>query len=353
MFRFRSSSFNLNGSGKVSKANKRKRSDDRELVRSGNSKKLLKCTDELMNWYVTQTIYDELEKRNTHQLKCVCEENGIKRSGAKYEITAAIRAHVEGYFKQQEKLKLASAAQDKAGGGVATTRLEVLNIKSLETVESYCKKFQAQKLDKEKSFDKKVDMICGLTQGTKDQVLTAVTGPKRNKYNGKHGELAEDLLDYLGKDLWLEFFKTHKDRMSIQQFQQCINCMAEKHECEDYGHANVLARVGDDILDFIENDEFQTFLSEKLDSICQYGRPKKNKKAKCIDSIEADRPKDGISTAQKESGYSSAFQKLFKTPLAVSNKENETAVVNNIENETIVVVNIKDNESDVVDLTSC
>lgn len=342
MFRFRSSSFNLNGSGKVSKANKRKRSDDRELVRSGNSKKLLKCSDELMNWYITRTIYNELEKRNTHQLKIVCEENGIKRSGAKYEITAAILSHVEGYFKQQEKLKIASAAQE-SGGVAPSIRLEVLNIKSLETVESYCKKFQAQKLDKEKSFDKKVDMICGVTQGTKDQVLTAVTGPKRNKYNGKHGELAEDLLDYLGNDLWLEFFKTHKDRMSIEQFQQCINCMAEKHKCEDYGHANVLARVGDDILDFIENDEFKTFLSEKLDSIDQYGRPKKNKKAKYVDSIDADHPKDGISTAQKISGYSSAFQKLFKTPLDVSNKENDTAVV----------VNNRDNKIDVVDLTSC
>lgn len=329
MFGFRST-FNLNGSGKVSKANKRKREANREEVRSGNSKKELKCSDELIHWYVTHTIYDELEKRNTNDLKCICEVNGIKRSGAKYEITAAIRAHVEGYFKQQEKLKVAKAAQDKDGGGVAPSiRLEVLNIKSLETVESYCKKFQAQRLDKEKSLDKKVDMLCGLSQGTRDQVLTAVTGPKRNKYNGKHGELAEDLLTLLGNDLWLQFFKTHKDHLTIQQFQQCIDCMAQKHECEEYGHANILGRVGDDILNFIENNEFKTFLSEKLDSIDQYGRPKKNKKAKVVEST---------STAPKLSGYSSAFQKLFH-PV---NKENETIVVNN-----------KENESDVVDLTSC
>ena len=143
---------------------------------------------------------------------------------------------------------------------------------------SYCEKFQVKKLDKENDIAKKIDMLCGLTQGVCDQVLTAVTGPKRNKYNGKHGELAEDLLNFLSEDILLNFFNVHLDQITIQQFQSIILCMSARHGMEGYGHYNILARVGDSILELFENkDEFSIYLSEKLDSVDQYGRKRKVK----------------------------------------------------------------------------
>lgn len=286
-----SSGFSFLGSGKVSKANKRKRAGDREDVRAGNSKKELKLTPELRQWYESNTLYEEMAKRSLNVLKIVCEENGIKRSGAKYEVTAAIEAHCEGYYRQQERLQIISQSKGNSDDSIsAAFKLEVLSIKSLETVDSYCKKFQIKKLDKEKDFNKKIEMLIGITSATKEQVHIAVTGSKRHKYNGKHGDLAEDLLDYLANDIWFNFIQTNQNILTLEQFEKCINSMAEKNGSEDYGHANVLARVGDQILDFIK-DEFANYLSEKLDSIDQYGRRDRKRTIRVVQNNDETKSK--------------------------------------------------------------
>lgn len=83
------------GSGHISKGNKQKRSANRETVRSGNANKVLICCDELLQWQKNGTLGTELRKRNTNELKMICEENKIPRSGAKYEILQNIFAHVQ------------------------------------------------------------------------------------------------------------------------------------------------------------------------------------------------------------------------------------------------------------------
>lgn len=396
MFMFKrssSSGFSFLGSGKVSKANKRKRAGDREDVRAGNSKKELKLTSELRQWYESNTLYEEMAKRSLNVLKIVCEENGIKRSGAKYEVTAAIEAHCEGFYRQQERLQIISQSKGNSADSIsAAFKLEVLSIKSLETVDSYCKKFQIKKLDKEKDINKKIEMMTGVTSATKEQVHIAVTGSKRHKYNGKHGDLAEDLLDYLANDIWFNFIQTNQNILTLEQFEKCINSMAEKNGSEDYGHANVLARVGDQILDFIK-DEFANYLSEKLDSIDQYGRRDRKRTIRVVqnnDETKSKVPKtdgsndissvtpativkdatpvisemivkDTAVTTVKDTTTTTATVKVITPPSTTStttaSKSTRTAAffklfeksVSNVENDTPAV---NKNEADIIDLSS-
>jgi hypothetical protein len=46
--------------------------------------------------YQSNNLHKEFQAKTTEELKSICLANGIKRSGAKYEITAAILAHVQG-----------------------------------------------------------------------------------------------------------------------------------------------------------------------------------------------------------------------------------------------------------------
>ena len=46
--------------------------------------------------YQSNNLHKEFQAKTTDELKSICIANGIKRSGAKYEITAAILAHVQG-----------------------------------------------------------------------------------------------------------------------------------------------------------------------------------------------------------------------------------------------------------------
>ena len=101
---FGGSARNLCGSGKISKANKKKRALKRSKVASGKTEKDLICSDELLSFFSSGVLKEELRKMNTSQLKQICLENGIARSGAKYEVLASIVAHVVG-FKRQQKSK--------------------------------------------------------------------------------------------------------------------------------------------------------------------------------------------------------------------------------------------------------
>lgn len=82
MFSFqRRGGINLHGSGSVSKANKRKRSSKREEVRSGNCAKVLTCLPELLELTRGGNLVGELNKRTCAQLKDMCAESGILRTG--------------------------------------------------------------------------------------------------------------------------------------------------------------------------------------------------------------------------------------------------------------------------------
>ena len=80
---------NFFGSGKSSKATKRKRLEKRRATSSGRGGSELICEDELLEMDKHGMLYTKLKADyNLAQLKEICIRNKIPRSGAKYEVCA-------------------------------------------------------------------------------------------------------------------------------------------------------------------------------------------------------------------------------------------------------------------------
>ena len=103
---------NLLGSGKISKAIKKKRAANFGAKLKENKK--IKLDGILLEWVEQGILHEQLEKRNSEFLKMVCIENQIPRAGAKYEIVGRIRKTVYAWQAQQEKAqkKTAEATSD-------------------------------------------------------------------------------------------------------------------------------------------------------------------------------------------------------------------------------------------------
>jgi hypothetical protein len=92
---------NLLGSGKISKANKKKRAANFGAKLKEN--KNIQLTGILLEWVEQGVLQAQLEKQNCEYLKEVCSENQIPRAGAKYEVVGKIRKTVMAWKDQQEK----------------------------------------------------------------------------------------------------------------------------------------------------------------------------------------------------------------------------------------------------------
>ena len=80
---------NFFGSGKSSKATKRKRLEKRRATSSGRGGSELICEDELLEMEKGGMLRRKLNADyNLAQLKEICIRNKIPRSGAKYEVCA-------------------------------------------------------------------------------------------------------------------------------------------------------------------------------------------------------------------------------------------------------------------------
>ena len=202
--------FGRSGRGK---ALKQARAAKRQAVKnSGVKDKVLSCSEELLTSWT-----EGHEKRNTQDLKVLCEENGIPRSGAKYEIIEAIEAHVQGYLRQQSLL---SKTETAAGSNSSEERLEVqadlkiCNRKTLEAAFNTAKKEAAKMASEGASScpNKRFALLDGITSGLDHQIFTAVSGPSRARYNGKRGDLAIVANEWIAQQ-WLEFFRSHHHQM--------------------------------------------------------------------------------------------------------------------------------------------
>jgi hypothetical protein len=266
-----------------------------------------------LSWSNASTLHAELQKRNTTELKEICCENGIPRSGAKYEIVANIQAHVKGYTEQQKQLEIKKSS---ASGDLSSSiRLEVLKIKKLEGVYKYCTDFNSKILAKQSGTSKQLQSLQGLTEGTLDQILNAVTGPRAAHYNGKYGELAMETSTLLG-ELWLTFLKINHNSLTNKEVENWLTSFSRKHKSEDFGYYHLLALYGDEIAEIFDKEELKKIILEKTGSVSQYGRDKrKNKRQKQLYSDDEEEDEKTAAPVVKE--------------VAVDdNKENENQNVN-------------------------
>ena len=218
----------------------------------------MQCSDELLEWSKNKTLRAELDKRNTVELKEICQENKILRTGPKYEVIANILAHIQGFKLQQEKRQLEKCASiNCSGSAISTTsakvELEVMNLKSFKTVSNFTCKFE-KRLALVKDITNKFEMLFGLTKGVQKQIKIAVTGPSRAQYNGKWGTLAEDVNNDLA-GYWLDFFTIHYRDISIEQLRKWVILLSETPPCDGFGYPSVITLIGDDVISKCITDE--------------------------------------------------------------------------------------------------
>mmetsp|Transcript_22981 Transcript_22981/g.45620 ORF Transcript_22981/g.45620 Transcript_22981/m.45620 type:complete len:446 (-) Transcript_22981:204-1541(-) len=139
-----------------------------------------RCSGELLRWVESKTVHQELEKRTTEQLKLVCEENGLPRSGAKYKLKGLLLAHA----------KAAGFRHEAAGtGGVAAgiaTQFAKSGLTFARALGLFAKLVKGS--SKLANFRERVETVQAAAKGMDYQIYCAITGPNAKKYNGSRGE---------------------------------------------------------------------------------------------------------------------------------------------------------------------
>jgi len=198
------------------------------------------CSDELMEWSRNHTIWAELEKRTTEELKWICEDNGVLRGGPKYEIKARLIEHARLGVRKAEDAVLRQHAEQ--GSKMREYELSMRKFKSFEAALNHAEKLidtsfsGGNKKTTVMSFEQKLEMYEGLSRGFDTQLYHAITGSRAGHYNGKYGEtgifanesMAERWYDLLEHELG--------SSLSTSQFQAYVNAIKGLgSESEPYG----------------------------------------------------------------------------------------------------------------------
>ena len=183
------------------------------------------CAPELLAWTKDGTVHAQVTSLTTNVLKGLCQDNGLKYGGPKYELVKRLLAHGEAAVLREKKDALVTAT---AGGDeVAAAELAMAKFKSFEAAVNLFKK-RIAKLDTITTAAQRLDTLIGLSFGFDAHLLAvcnaraetvvleiastvdcqrvycgelcpqacvysqAITGPRRGQYNGKHGEKGID-----------------------------------------------------------------------------------------------------------------------------------------------------------------
>lgn len=201
----------------------------------GLGTKQLECSPELL-----AAVSGGLRSLNTQELKELCKQNGIPRSGAKYEIVANIESHVEGWRRQEKLNKLDRVAAN--GDLMAATSLILSKTADFDKCTSKAQEIWAQDIPKQQELQGKIDMLLGITQGLNEAIHVVVTGPKASHYNGKYGEGAVDANRWLA-GVWLSFMQGNSEEMTAKELEKCLEKLSIKGGAEAYGFDSVLDQV--------------------------------------------------------------------------------------------------------------
>lgn len=96
------------------------------------------CTPDLLEWHDNDTLWKELDNRNTQSLKEICLRNGVPRSGPKYQLTQLLREHAAKASRSRRDEGLAAAAAD--GDVSQEVELSFSKFKSFEAADNHLTK---------------------------------------------------------------------------------------------------------------------------------------------------------------------------------------------------------------------
>ena len=130
-------------------------------------------------------------------------------------------------------------------------------------------------------------------------MLFALEGPDANLVNGTDGELAEVCNNFV-IGMWMNFFVSHRDKMSADQVSRWMAELAKPTKCEYYGYPHVLAVVGDDIADMFDNIQMRLSVLKSVDAVDQYGRKQPNERMRVMQAIHRKSMEGKMSSSDEE-----------------------------------------------------
>jgi hypothetical protein len=93
------------------------------------------CDPQLITWYENDTLWEELDSRTTEELKGICYENNVPRSGPKYELRSRLIEHAKEAIRKREEKAL-----NETNNEGAKYEFEVRKFKSFEAAFNHAKK---------------------------------------------------------------------------------------------------------------------------------------------------------------------------------------------------------------------
>jgi myosin heavy subunit len=229
-----------------------------EEVKRGKSPgvRKFKCTAQLMEWAKNDILRSELDKRNTEALKVICQENGVLRSGPKYELISRLMENAEKGIRKMLDDNLQAEAD--AGNKRSEVELTFSKFKSFEASMNHASKM-IKKMEElpDSEFKEKLDFLSGISRGVDSQLLIAITGPKCGKYNGKYDEIGIEGNEEIAKE-WLRFLENrNRIGLDLDQLDQYIKASQGIDKCVPYGFDTYFDIIDDDVRKLFKDDELK------------------------------------------------------------------------------------------------
>ena len=228
---------------------------DKAKAKQAKKEASFRCEQSLIDLYLAKKLGAHLQACTTDALKCICETNGVPKSGAKYALVDRLSEHVETAFLSG-KAKAKAAAGDKSG----EYELAMNKFKSFEAAFNHAKKL-IQKINRDIGVDgplleESISIMAGVAAGFDRQLLTAITGKNRKRYNGAGGDFGMTATEEVAKGLLL-FVQGHVDCMSAETLERVIDNIGSHTLCEPYGFQTYWDIIGAQ-LEELKGDESES-----------------------------------------------------------------------------------------------
>jgi len=185
------------------------------------------CSPQLMQWETDKSLYRQLDAHNTEQLKQICSENGLPRSGAKYKLRQLLLDHVrEAVFRKE------CEETGPIGSDIAKQFAKLSTFGSAKTLFNKLVKSSL----KIGSAVERMDTVLACVRGMDYQIFCAITGPNSKQYNGSRGEAGIHMHAAVAKALADTFVATCS-KLEDERFDSFLDFFDDdsSSQCVPYG----------------------------------------------------------------------------------------------------------------------
>jgi len=206
-----------------------------------NVKNTLTCPTELITAHQAGKLRFMLDAMNTNEIKALCLQCKVPRSGAKYKIIALLTSHVE-------KVALVSSCGGDQHSKYGVLTLEFSHLTFGKAHTKFCKldaTFKSKMSKEPVDAKERWETMVAAARGFDHVIYEAITGTNRKKYNGSRGEVGIEANADVGGAVCLAFvelcvaYETLMDgNVTKKDIDEGMAFITNNTKCEPYGFYN-------------------------------------------------------------------------------------------------------------------